>query len=321
VHGGTGDDVAIGFLSVAESNNTDRTKIEAMMRARGMSVLLILHLLVVTQTSSAQLSIADAGQLEARYKGKLLRVRELVADSKIRYDAAGKLIGNWHAGQWTWHSTVEIKAVKVKDRFLKIQANRLLLNYSRSAHKFTPVRSGSVEIEIETSADTNGQVDIEKEWNKAFLTPTEDYPLDMQPYWKPFIACVIRPKTQECEYYEKKSWEPDLYNVNSAASDYKPAYPGVYSVVGGVTPPKVRSRVDPIYTPVAQAARVQGTVLLEAIVRANGRTEIVRVIRPLGYGLEENAAEALGQWVFEPGTRMGQPVDVLLTIEVNFNLR
>ena len=66
---------------------------------------------------------------------------------------------------------------------------------------------------------------------------------------------------------------------------------------------------------------MQGTVLLEAIVRANGRTEIVRVIRPLGYGLEENAAGALGQWVFEPGTRMGQPVDVLLTIEVNFNLR
>jgi TonB family protein len=292
-----------------------------MIRTRRLLILFILYLPVVTQTSLAQVSIAEARQLEARYKGKLLRVRELVADGKIRYNAAGKLIGNWHAGRWTWHSTVEITGVKVKDRFLKIEANRLLLNYSRSTHKFTPARSGSVEIEIETSPDANGNVDVDKEWNKAFLTPTEDYPLDMQPYWKPFIACVIRPKSEECEYYETKSWEPDVYNIHPASSDWKPAYLGVSSVGGDVMPPKVRSRVDPTYTSIAQAARVQGTVMLEAIVRANGRTEIVRVIRPLGYGLEENAAEALGNWVFEPGTRSGQPVDVLLTIEINFNLR
>src|SRR5438874_10795365 len=103
--GDSGDDLAIGVVSGGKSNNTDRTKIEAMIRARVMSVLFILHLLVVTQTSSAQLSIANAGQLEARYKGKLLRVRELVADSKIRYDTAGKLIGNSHAGQCNWHTT------------------------------------------------------------------------------------------------------------------------------------------------------------------------------------------------------------------------
>ena len=79
--------------------------------------------------------------------------------------------------------------------------------------------------------------------------------------------------------------------------------------------------MEPAYTDVARNARVQGTVLLEAIVKKNGGIEIVRVIRPIGYGLEENAAEALSQWIFEPGTRMGLPVDVLLYVEVNFNLR
>ena len=47
----------------------------------------------------------------------------------------------------------------------------------------------------------------------------------------------------------------------------------------------------------------------------------MRVIRPIGFGLEESAAEALSQWVFEPGRRSGQPVDVQLEIEVNFLLR
>jgi TonB family protein len=142
----------------------------------------------------------------------------------------------------------------------------------------------------------------------------------MQPYWRPFIGCVIKPDTDECRYYEKKSWEPDVYNVKPAPT-WKPSYPDVYSIGNGVTPPKVRSRVDPEYSDVARFAKVTGTVLLEAIVTKTGGIEIQRVIRPLGYGLEENAAEALSQWVFEPATRMGQPVNVILYIEVNFNLQ
>jgi TonB family protein len=268
----------------------------------------------------AQSSTAQARQLEQRYKGMLLRVRDLVSDSKVRYDAAGNLTGKWHPGRWTWHSSVEVTKVEMKDRLLKIQANRLLLNYNRGTHLFVPVRSGAVNIEIETSPGADGNIDVEKEWNKAFLKPAEEYPLDMQPYWKPFIACVIRPKTDECEYYEKKSWAPDVYKINPT-SNWKPDYPNVHHVGGDVKPPKVKSRVEPEYNEVARAGRVTGTVLLEAIVTKQGGIQILRVIRPLGYGLEENAAEALSQWVFEPGTRMGQPVDVLLDIEVNFNLR
>jgi bla regulator protein BlaR1 len=88
-----------------------------------------------------------------------------------------------------------------------------------------------------------------------------------------------------------------------------------------VTPPKVKSRVEPEYTVIAQNARVTGTVLLEAIVTKNGGVQITRAIRPLGYGLEESAAEALSQWKFEPARRMGEPVDVLLTVAIGFNLR
>jgi TonB family protein len=291
-----------------------------MKTQRLMVVFLIAALLLITPIAFPQYSIDQAKQLELRYKGMSLRVRDLVSDSKIRYDTAGNLIGKWHAGQWTWHSTVEVTKVEAKERFLKVKANRLLLNYSRSTHKFNALRSGPVEIEIETSPTADGNIDVEKEWSKAFLKPAEEYPLDMQPYWRPFIACVINPKTEECDYYEKKSWEPDVYNVNPK-SIWKPTYPGVYSVGGDVTQPKIRSRVNPEYTEVARLAKVMGTVLLEAIVTKEGRIRILRVIRPLGYGLEENAAEALSQWQFEPAARMGQPVDVLLEIEVNFNLR
>ena len=50
-------------------------------------------------------------------------------------------------------------------------------------------------------------------------------------------------------------------------------------------------------------------------------SSILRVVESVGYGLDENAIEALKQWTFRPGLKNGQPVDVALKIEVNFHLR
>jgi protein TonB len=96
---------------------------------------------------------------------------------------------------------------------------------------------------------------------------------------------------------------------------------GVFRVGGGVSPPTVVSRVEPQYSEEARKARYQGTVVLEAIVRRDGTVDILRVVRSLGFGLDENAIQALKQWHFRPGMRAGVPVDVALNIEVNFNLR
>lgn len=96
---------------------------------------------------------------------------------------------------------------------------------------------------------------------------------------------------------------------------------GVFRVGGGVSPPSVLSRVEPQYSEEARKARYQGTVVLEAIVRKDGTVDILRVVRSLGFGLDENAIQALKQWHFRPGMKGGVAVDVALNIEVNFNLR
>jgi TonB family protein len=96
---------------------------------------------------------------------------------------------------------------------------------------------------------------------------------------------------------------------------------GVFRVGGGVSPPSVVSRVEPQYSEEARKARYQGTVVLEAIVRKDGTVDILRVVRSLGFGLDENAIQALKQWRFRPGMKGGIAVDVALNIEVNFNLR
>jgi TonB family protein len=96
---------------------------------------------------------------------------------------------------------------------------------------------------------------------------------------------------------------------------------GVYQVGGGVTSPTVVSRVEPEYSEDARKARYQGTVLLEAIIRKDGRIDTIRLLRSLGFGLDQNAIDALKQWRFRPGMKNGKPVDVTINIAVSFNLR
>jgi TonB family protein len=96
---------------------------------------------------------------------------------------------------------------------------------------------------------------------------------------------------------------------------------GVFRVGGGVSAPTIIKKVDPQYSEEARKARYQGTVVLEAIVQKDGSVQIVRVVRSLGFGLDEKAIEALRQWKFSPAKQNGVPVPVALNIEVNFNLR
>lgn len=100
---------------------------------------------------------------------------------------------------------------------------------------------------------------------------------------------------------------------------------GTYRVGGGITAPTIVYRVEPQYSEEARKARYQGTVVLEAIVRRDGTVDIIRVVRSLGFGLDENAIQALRQWRFRPGMKTvngrAEPVDISLNIEVNFNLR
>ena len=109
--------------------------------------------------------------------------------------------------------------------------------------------------------------------------------------------------------------------LTGAAIQLAPTPPDIQRVGAGVSPPRVISRVEPQYTDVARENRIQGTVVLQAVIMADGTVQIVRIVRSLGYGLDEAAVTALQQWVFAPGMKDGEPVNVALNIEVNFNLR
>jgi len=95
---------------------------------------------------------------------------------------------------------------------------------------------------------------------------------------------------------------------------------GAYKIGGGVSAPAVILKVEPEYSEEARKAKFQGTVLLSVIVDEKGNPRDLRVVRPLGLGLDEKAMEAVMKWRFRPGLKDGRAVPVSAYVEVNFRL-
>lgn len=78
----------------------------------------------------------------------------------------------------------------------------------------------------------------------------------------------------------------------------------------------------PSYTEEARAARVEGVVVLEAVVRKDGRVDSIKVIKSVGYGLDQSAINTIStRWRFKPAmSRDGTPIDYSATFEITFRL-
>lgn len=95
---------------------------------------------------------------------------------------------------------------------------------------------------------------------------------------------------------------------------------GVYRVGGGISAPQAISSPDPSYTEEARTAKKQGTCVLRLIVDSAGHPRDIRVVRGLGFGLDAKAVDAVQQWRFQPAMKDGRPVDVQISVEVDFHL-
>lgn len=97
---------------------------------------------------------------------------------------------------------------------------------------------------------------------------------------------------------------------------------GIYRAGGAVSAPRLIKEVKPRYTTEALRNRIQGSVVLEAVVTDDGCASQIRVARSLDAGgLDKEAVDAVAQWQFEPGRLGSTPVNVLVTIVLDFIVR
>jgi periplasmic protein TonB len=98
---------------------------------------------------------------------------------------------------------------------------------------------------------------------------------------------------------------------------------GAYRPGSGVTMPVPVHEAKPNYTNDAMRAKVQGIAVVECVVLPDGTVTDAKIIKSLDnvFGLDQEAIKAARQWRFLPGRRFGQPVSVLIEIELSFILR
>jgi TonB family protein len=89
---------------------------------------------------------------------------------------------------------------------------------------------------------------------------------------------------------------------------------------GGMAPPTVLKSIPAAYTHDARTHGIEGKVTIEAFMGEDGRIIRMRVLKGLGFGLDETALASVQAWTFSPATRTGTPVSVVAQIDVPFSL-
>ena len=111
---------------------------------------------------------------------------------------------------------------------------------------------------------------------------------------------------------------PAATSVAALGAAPPPAAP--VRVGGDIKRPEILKRVDPVYPAIAKAARVSGMVIVEAIIARDGSIKDAKVIRSVPM-LDQAALDAVQQWRYTPTLLNGQPVEVIMSVNVTFAIQ
>ena len=140
---------------------------------------------------------------------------------------------------------------------------------------------------------------------------------------------VFRLKAQPVQTFgEKPKSESDLTQEEAdkvkvaATQAYLAAAagtPGLERVGNGVSAPIPLEPVEAEFSDEGRSKGVSGVCLIQMIVDTHGKPQNPRVVRAIGYGLDQKALEAVRKYHFKPAMKAGVPVPVMITVEVNFS--
>jgi len=135
-------------------------------------------------------------------------------------------------------------------------------------------------------------------------------------------VALFRASSAQQDWYLARGVTPDFRRPRLSSGDQSavPGKPGVFRPGNGVSAPLVIYKIEPEYSEEARNADFQGTVVLQVIIDESGHPTEYKILRPLDLGLDEKAIEAVRQWRFRPGLKDGEPVAVVVNVEVNFRL-
>jgi TonB family protein len=99
------------------------------------------------------------------------------------------------------------------------------------------------------------------------------------------------------------------------------AFEQAVEITDDVTPPRLSEVASPDYTAEAKKKKIEGKVTLLIVIDKKGDVIDAKVVKGLGYGLDENAILAVREWKYRPALKSDEPITVKMEVTVDFFLR
>ncbi len=236
-------------------------------------------------------SVKDA--LEQKYKKQVLAMRFPFTGGTEKFDSSGQPVKMPNKGQWVTYGGIYIEKINITKDTLRLEGPRVAVTGQKKEGRPVFVKlEKSLKFEFHLDQPLQSMDDAQAMLGRVFyLDPSE-------------AAEHIKPEIQR---YESVAKGP-IHHV------------GKDSEKDGVKAPKAAYTPEPEFSEEARRAKFQGVVIVSIIVDETGNVSRVRLDRPLGMGLDDNAMQRVKTWRFNPAKLEGQPVAVEMQIEVAFNL-
>lgn len=297
--------------------------------------------------------------LRQTYVGKTVFLRGCYVGDNLNFDEYGKVKGNPKTQSFTL-SALEIKKVSLDKDKLQITADRYALHffgvlpYEQSTKRsFDKVRISKKPVHITISRERVVKPKKKKEKKKkeedakkagvkagvkaGGVEAAKAAPTAPEPLPKP------KPGTTYSPAHSSMMMEHALSNVFATRIDSKmiaamppywqryfaskrdhkefmPSNPDIMQVGDGVSAPKLLNGLDPSSNSYAQKFGVAGLTLFRTVIDASGKPVKVAIARPIGFGLDENAVNAIKRSHFKPAMKDGHPVPVVTDLVVTFRI-
>lgn len=259
--------------------------------------------------------------LARHYEKKILILRHPVRNDSQKYNAAGELLNGGSEAPWTVNGAIEVHKIHLTPTKLRIEGKRRVYGFDARQNKLIPFNvkdKPAVNLEIALDAPLSTLDQGDAIIHRVFNISDEELINSAPEFWRPFLTK---------QYGNPKIAYPNLASSDSTPSAAPTAPPPANDEVlpakidnKTVKPPKPISTLEPSFSDAARHFRYQGTMILALVVDKEGKIRRTQIVRPLGFGLDEQAIAAVQTWKFQPATRNGEPVAVEMGVEISFKL-
>jgi TonB family protein len=232
--------------------------------------------------------------------GKALFLRGFYLANELSYDAAGRVAGSPKAGDWTVAAVNVLKVERKGSEQIELDGVRVAIRYNTNQHVFErhPLNDEKMRILIAAGGDAQR---VEAAFAAIFAIGIDPgLQRAMPDYWRHYFDSAL-------------AWPPEMLGGQTVYALF-----GQADQAKDVTLPKVTHRAEAKFTSLAQHDKVQGSLVLRCVVDEEGVPYRIAVARPLGYGLDEQAVQALEKWRFTPAMRDGKPVASAVVLQMDF---